>query len=738
LSWSQFVNVRDIKLMENKKQFRDSGESKLININSDRLITSCRVWLEVKDVMNKNVITIAPDEPLISAAKSMYENNVSCIVVTDKGSVVGILTEKDFLARIAGKNSNSDGTTVAETMSFPVNSISHDLSIFDASRIMETKNIKRLPILKENQLVGIVTQTDLTRALTSYDMWKDVAEIMSSDTAIIQTKATIAEAAEIMNTRNISCIAVLEGKKVQGIITERDILRKVIVYQKDPNLIKAEEVMSSPVITIPTSYSVFSASKTMDKMHVRRLLVMEDEQLCGIITQTDIFRATKKKLQEEEEKNFQLLERSKNSIYTLDPEGKITYFNPAFMKLLEVSDPSELINQTFLPERFWVNPDERTQYLRKQEKGSVEIKELALKTSKGNRIYVTLFSTFTKNIHGEINGNQGILYNITDRKSSEESAAKAYEELKKSHLELTEMQSQLVQSEKLASIGQLTAGIAHEMNNPVGFVAGNFQTLESHVKKILELLAMHDKLAGEVEPSGNPQLQTIVDGIGKYRDDKQIDFILEDIQRLFVDSKDGLDRTVEIIRNLRDFSRIDQPGSRDEYDLNKGIEATLIVAKNEIKYDADVKTEFSEVPLIYCHCGQINQVLLNILVNAAQAIKSQERDDRGTITIRTYASDDGVVCEICDDGPGVPSDKISKVFDPFFTTKPPGKGTGLGLSVSYGIIVNKHKGKLLVDSTVGEGTKFTINLPIGTKENDEEEEKETISNGQEISVICGR
>jgi len=328
---------------------------------------------------------------------------------------------------------------------------------------------------------------------------------------------------------------------------------------------------------------------------------------------------------------------------------------------------------------------------------------------------------------------------ITERKRAEDSLKLAYKELEQANMELKETQSQLVQSEKLASIGQLAAGIAHEINNPVGFIAGNFQTLERHTKKILDLLAMHDKLAGQVETSGNPELATIIEGIGEFREDMQIDFILEDIQRLFVDSKEGVERTVKIIQNLRDFSRIDQPGSRDEYDLNEGIKATLVVARNEIKYDADVITEFSEVPLIYCHCGQINQVLLNIFVNAAQAIKSQEREDRGTITIRTYASDDGVVCEISDDGPGIPPDKISKVFDPFFTTKPPGKGTGLGLSVSYGIIVNKHNGELLVDSTAGEGTKFTIKLPIGTKENDEEEykdEKETMSYGKENSIIC--
>lgn len=341
---------------------------------------------------------------------------------------------------------------------------------------------------------------------------------------------------------------------------------------------------------------------------------------------------------------------------------------------------------------------------------------------------IAIFTFYTTTLNARLR------QSITDRKKTEEAITTAYEQLKQSNMELKEVQSQLVQNEKLASIGQLAAGVAHEMNTPVGFVAGNFQTLESHLKKILGLFAMHDKLAGQVETSENPQIRTIVDGIGQFRDDMQIDFILEDIKRLFDDSREGLDRTIEIIQNLRDFSRIDQPGSRDECDLNEGIKSTLVVAGNEIKYDADVKTEFSELPLFFCHSGQINQVLLNILVNASQAIKSQERDDRGTITIRTYASDDGSVCEISDDGPGIPPDILSKIFDPFFTTKPPGKGTGLGLSVSYGIVVNKHNGELLVDSTVGEGTKFTIKLPIDTKENDE---KEIMNYGKENSVICG-
>ncbi len=726
---------RKIKLMENKNQLSDSVNTAVIDIKSERLITSAQIWLEVKDVMSKDVITVGPEETVVSAAKTMSENNVSCAVVMDSSSLTGILTEKDLLTMIAGKDKKFAKIKVAQIMSSPVDSIGPDLSVLDASEIMETKHIRRLPILEGEQLVGIVTQTDLARALTSYGMWKDVTEIMSSDVAMIQTKATVAEAVEIMKSRNISCIVALKGNKVQGIITERDILKGIIALKKNPVHIEVEEVMSSPVIMIPASYSVFSARKVMDKLRVRRLVTIEEGRLCGIVTQTDIFRAVKQKLLEQEEKNSRLLERSKSNIYTLDLDGRITYVNPAFMELLEVSDPEELIGQPFLPERFFDNPEKRAQLLRKLKKEKVEVRELALKTSGGRKIYVTLFSTFTKNIHDEINGTQGILYNVTDHKLAEKSTTRAYKKLKKTYDELEEAQLQLIQNERLASIGQLAAGVAHEINTPVGFVASNFQALESYVKKIRDLLAMYDEIFGQIETLGKTELRNKTKDIGQFRDDMKIDFILEDIQGLFDDSREGLNRVTNIVQNLRDFSRIDQPGSRDEHNINQGIEATLVVAKNEIKYDTDVKIDFSEVPLIFCNSGQINQVFLNILLNAAQAIRTQERDGNGTITIRTHATETDVVCEIANDGPGIPPETLSKIFDPFFTTKPAGKGTGLGLSVSYDIVVNKHNGELFAESTVGEVTKFTIKLPIGTRENSE---KEIMNDAKKNRVVCGR
>ena len=185
---------------------------------------------------------------------------------------------------------------------------------------------------------------------------------------------------------------------------------------------------------------------------------------------------------------------------------------------------------------------------------------------------------------------------------------------------------------------------------------------------------------------------------------------------------------------LRDFSRVDELDDFDKYDINDGIRTSVVMACSEIKDVADIELELSEVPEVVCNAGQINQVLLNLLINAAQAIKSQERDDKGSIRIRTYASGDDVVCEISDSGPGISADHLPHIFDPFFTTKPVGQGTGLGLSISHDIIVAKHKGMLLVESSASKGTKFTIKLPVQGEQTDSECEVE--NNGKKNCIVC--
>ncbi len=222
----------------------------------------------------------------------------------DDDDVVGILTETDFLKKTIAKKKGFDKSRVTGVMSSLVERISPDFSILQASRIAIEKHIKRLPVIKDKQLIGIVTQTDLIRALTSYGMWWEVRDIMKMDIAGIQVKATVAEAEEVMASRNISCIMVLRGEQVEGILTERDLIKRIVAQQKDPNRIRIEQVMSSLAISISPDCSVFSASKIMEDMNIRRLAVTEDERLCGIVTQTDIFAAVRNKLQAEEVKTF--------------------------------------------------------------------------------------------------------------------------------------------------------------------------------------------------------------------------------------------------------------------------------------------------------------------------------------------------------------------------------------------------------------------------------------------------
>jgi PAS domain S-box-containing protein len=489
--------------MGNIEQFNDSIKSEINDIPSDHLITSSRNWLEAGDVMSKDIITISPDQCVFSAAKIMSDNHISCIIVTDNENVAGIITETDILKRVAANENNFVKIRVAEIMSSPVECIPRNLSVLKASRIMIKKHIKRLPILEGKKLVGIVTQTDLARTLTSYGMWKNAVDIMSRDVERVQTSNTVAEAVEVMASHNVSCVLVLEGNEPKGIFTERDLLRKVVSLQKEPARLKMEKVMSCPVISIPPDCSAFEASKIMEKMKIRRLIVMEDKQLYGILTQTDIFITVKKKLKEQEEQNFSMLQQSESNIYTLDLDGKITYVNPAFMKLLEVSDPGELIGKTFLPEQFWFDQKDRSQFLEEQKKDSIKAKELTLKTSKGRRIYVTLFSTSTKNVHGETNGSQGILYDITEKKELA-TLRKTEQALRESKNRLSEQNARLEQM-----VQQRTAEIIGIRDVTVFALAKLAESRDPETGEHLERLRAYSQILAEILREEGPYTNEI-------------------------------------------------------------------------------------------------------------------------------------------------------------------------------------------------------------------------------------
>ena len=263
------------------------------------------------------------------------------------------------------------------------------------------------------------------------------------------------------------------------------------------------------------------------------------------------------------------------------------------------------------------------------------------------------------------------------------------------------LQGQLMQSEKLASIGQLAAGVAHEINNPIGYVFANFGTLEGYLDQLFDMLAAYESAERSVSAPD------VAAGLRDLREQVELDFLKEDIPVLMRESKQGIARVREIVQNLRDFSRVDSAQEWQWANLHQGIDATLNIVASEVKYKAEVVKEYGLIPDIECLPSQINQVVMNLVVNAAHAIGEQ----RGRITIRTGAQDERVWLEVTDTGSGISQDTLKRIFEPFFTTKPVGKGTGLGLSLSYGI-VQMHQGHIDVSSVVGQGTTFRVTLPV--------------------------
>jgi len=263
--------------------------------------------------------------------------------------------------------------------------------------------------------------------------------------------------------------------------------------------------------------------------------------------------------------------------------------------------------------------------------------------------------------------------------------------------ELEAAQSQLLQSERMASIGQLAAGVAHEINNPVGFVNSNLGSLQSYVANLLRLLSAFEQFEGALPEEAAQQIRQV-------KKDIDFDFMCDDIRALLAESLDGLKRVTRIVQDLKDFSHVDE-SERQLADLEAGLESTLRVVWNELKYKAEVVKEFAGLPHIMCFPFQLNQVFMNLLVNASHAL-----DSKGKITIRTGFDDSQVWVEVQDTGRGIAPENLQRIFDPFFTTKPIGKGTGLGLSLAYGI-VKKHGGHMEVNSVVGQGTCMKVVLP---------------------------
>ncbi|MDD2897146.1 MAG: ATP-binding protein [Desulfuromonadaceae bacterium] len=286
---------------------------------------------------------------------------------------------------------------------------------------------------------------------------------------------------------------------------------------------------------------------------------------------------------------------------------------------------------------------------------------------------------------GKSGGIVGTFTDITERKQSE--------------IILKQMQGQIIQQEKMASIGQLAAGVAHEINNPMGFITSNLTSLGKYADRL------DDYIAALLQSLGSCPDHPGMGELDKLRQKLKVDYIISDVRELVNESLDGANRVRNIVQNLKSFSRVDQ-AECCRTNLNEALEITISIAWNELKYITTLDRDFGEIPEITCYPQQLNQVFLNLLVNAAQAMEKQ-----GNILVRTWSESDNVFVSIADNGKGMSEDVMQRIFEPFYTTKAAGKGTGLGLSISADII-RKHGGSIVVDSQPGVGTTFTVRLPL--------------------------
>ncbi|AFY44499.1 PAS domain S-box protein [Nostoc sp. PCC 7107] len=423
----------------------------------------------------------------------------------------------------------------------------------------------------------------------------------------------------------------------------------------------------------------------------------------------------RQKAEKEKAKLLAILEAAPDFISTADLTGKVLYFNQAARRMLGLSETESFQGRNLSQNHpQWTNEIIMNQGIPESIRCGNWVGETALLGADGQEIPLSQLIIAHKSPDGKIEYLSTVARDISELKAAEEALQQKARDLEQTLKELQHTQAHLIQSEKMSSIGQLVAGVAHEINNPTSFIYSNIQPANEYINNLMDLIELYQ----QNYPHPTKVIQDHIKAI-------DLEFLIADLPRLLSSMKIGAERITQIVLSLRNFSRMDEAECK-AVDIHSGIDSTLVILAHRLKAQHNrpaiaLIKEYGNLPLVECYPGQLNQVFMNILVNALDAL--EERDQQrsleeiqqtpSTIQIQTFLSDkQHVIIRFIDNGLGIPENLLKRLFDPFFTTKPVGVGTGLGLSISYQIVVEKHHGKLTCLSTPGQGTEFQIEIPL--------------------------
>ncbi len=502
--------------------------------------------------------------------------------------------------------------------------------------------------------------------------------------------------------------------------TPEEVLGKGLVECFPPEL--SEKFQGAIAQTLQTqslaSFEYSHPVPTGEEYYEARFVPAGSDEAIGIIRNISDRKLAEQALRASEQKYQQILDAITEMVLVKREKSRIVWANRAFRDYYNMTNQQleDLIDASFN------EPDYTLQYIKDDAYvfdtgNTLDIEEPVTRYDGEVRLFNTIKSAI-RDEDGKTILTVGISRDITDRKAAEECLRRSEQKITEKALELEAMlqelrrtQAQMIHSEKMSSLGQMVAGVAHEINNPVSFVHGNLVHTQEYAQNLLHLVQLYQQHF----PNPPEEIQDEIEAI-------DLEFLSEDLEKILKSMRVGTERIRDIVLSLRNFSRLDEAEFKDA-NLHEGIENTLMILQNRLKANPkrpkiEVIREYGELSFIKCCPGQLNQVFMNILSNAIDAleesgVRSQTSEKQATISIRTETTKDNwIAIRIADNGMGIPEDVRVKLFDPFFTTKPIGKGTGLGLSISYQIIVERHSGKLSCHSEPGKGTEFRIEIPI--------------------------